>query len=477
MAMTKTPSRQHVDAYLARERRDLERLRASVGSEVVAKLDPVLRRDLLARRREVEFEALFAELPSSVAETPVRAPPSRGVAIITPRGARIPERLRPMRLQDMRIRRRALASVQQRAQRLMASLAEDVARRDGEVLDQLWLVQSVVARLDEDAMVEIAARNDVAALANNKDQIVLDLDVSRPLIRADQVEAAGIDGLRVQVGVLDTGVDTSLAALAGVVATQSDFTGEGTGDLNGHGTHCAGVIASQDATFRGIAPGATIHDFKLMNSLGGSTPSIATSTIAAAVAAGMDVLSNSWGWSHANGQWADSNGTCVLCTAANNAVALGCAFVVAAGNDGDDSCSSYDTRINCPGMAASVITVGASDDADAMASFSSYGPTPDGRSKPEVVAPGVDIASCRSSTGNEMNGGASPIDANWTKASGTSQATPHIAGVCALMLHKNRDLAPAAIREILMATAVDIGADPNAMGAGRVDALAAVNAS
>lgn len=476
MASTTGRSREHVDAYLARERRDIERLRASAGFEPVAKLDQVLRRDLLAERREEEFEALFADTPTLPEDaTPPPVPAPRGVAVVLLRGARLPQRIRPGEPQDLRMRRRALGLLQQRARRDFEELGRDISGRGGQVLDHLWLVRAVTARLDDDAMIEVAARNDVASLANNKDHIVLTLDVSRPLIGADLVEATGIDGTRVQVGVLDTGIDTSMAALAGIVASQQDFTGTGTGDFVGHGTHVAGIIASQDGRRRGIAPGATLHDFKC---IGGSSDittaaSIAVQGITAAVTAGMDVLNNSWGFSHANGQWIDPDGTCVLCTAANNAVALGCTFVVASGNEGEDSCSTYDTKVRCPGIAADVITVGASDDADAMASFSSAGPTPDGRAKPEIVAPGEDIASVRASG----TGTSGIIDANWINMSGTSMAAPHVAGVCALMLQRNRRLSPAAIREILMATAVDIGADPNAMGAGRVNAQAAVAAS
>jgi serine protease AprX len=213
--------------------------------------------------------------------------------------------------------------------------------------------------------------------------------------------------------------------------------------------------------------------------MGSMTASNGVTAITTAVSSGVQVASCSWGFTHAGGAWTDPPTTdapddsCVLCTAVNNAVAAGVVFCIAAGNEDNDSCSTYDTHIGCPGNARSAITVGASDDSDHMAGFSSVGPTPQGRQKPDLVAPGVQIASCRAS-GTSLG---SPIDANFTNLDGTSMATPHVAGVAALMLNKTATLSPANVMSIMTTTAVNIGASAVEMGAGRVDALAAVNAS
>jgi subtilisin family serine protease len=227
-----------------------------------------------------------------------------------------------------------------------------------------------------------------------------------------------------------------------------------------------------------MAPACTIHDVKIMDQFGGTDSPSAVNGIQATVALGVQVASNSWGFTHADGNWVCAAGDCVLCVAADAAsIEGGVIFVVAAGNENNDSCASYDTHLRCPGNARGVITVAASDDADNMASFSSLGPTPDGRAKPDVTAPGVDIGSVRATTGSDMNGSATPIDANWINASGTSMACPHVAGLCATMAEKNAALTTAATRTILMATAIDIGATVDEMGAGRIDAVAAVNAA
>jgi subtilisin family serine protease len=212
-----------------------------------------------------------------------------------------------------------------------------------------------------------------------------------------------------------------------------------------------------------------------MDNSGSMTAANGVAGLQAAVTAGAQVASNSWGFSHGgHGAWSDPDGTCILCTAADNAVAAGVVVVVAAGNEDNDP-GGMDTHLRCPGMARSVITVAASDKSDVMASFSSLGPTPDGRTKPDITAPGVNINSCRAA-GTTLGPPVDP-DGLFVTVSGTSMATPHIAGVAALMLNKNPKLTPAEVKGILMASTVNLGAPAISMGTGRIDALVAVNAS
>jgi serine protease AprX len=277
------------------------------------------------------------------------------------------------------------------------------------------------------------------------------------------------------VAVVDTGIDATHPALAAAVTSQIDLTGLGNGDGFGHGTHCAGIVASQDKTFTGIAPGASLIAIRVMDNSGSMSAANGVAGLQAAVTAGARVASNSWGFSHGgHGGWSDSDGTCILCTAADNAVTAGVVVVVAAGNEDNDQSGGYDTHLRCPGMARSVVTVAASDKSDVMASFSSLGPTPDGRTKPDITAPGVSINSCRA-TGTTLGTVVDPAG-NFISLSGTSMATPHIAGVAALMLNKNGSLTPAQVKGILMASVVNLGAPAISMGTGRIDALVAVNA-
>lgn len=197
------------------------------------------------------------------------------------------------------------------------------------------------------------------------------------------------------------------------------------------------------------------------------------------MAADVDVACCAWGFSHQATHWSDPpavgapDGACVLCSAVDNAVAAGVVVVAAAGNDGADSTATYDTHVNCPGLAAGAITVGASEDKKSVFVISSIGPTPSGRRKPDLVAPGVGIVTCRA----PGTGLGRPLNADFTRVDGTSSATAYVAGVVALMMHKNPTLTGAEVKRILTETAIALDAATIEMGAGCVDAEAALNAT
>jgi serine protease AprX len=458
-------SRSHVDHVLRARRQETERLSFEWGREVVDKPHPWVVGDLIHARKEEDLLRLL-----EVEEGPETERYPVMVNLTTGRGteARLPPR-------GPQQRRAAASRLQQRAAMPLARLEEDIRNRGAEVEESFWLTHSVTTTLSRDQLEAIAARKDVASVTTLKREIVVALNTSRTLIQADQVHAAGNTGAGMTVAIIDTGVDSTHPALAAVlVGAQQDMTGTAVNpDDNGHGTHCAGIVASQDGTFIGIAPGAQLLDIRIMDGIGASQTNWATAGLQAAVNSGAQVASNSWGWSHADGAWVDPDGNCVLCQAADNAVAAGVVVVVAAGNEDNDSCSTYDTHIRCPGLARSVITVGASDDSDNMAGFSSIGPTPDGRTKPDVTAPGVEIASCQAA-GTALGSVVAP---GFINLDGTSMACPHVAGVSALILSKNGTQTPANVKSLIMSTAVNIGASANEMGSGRVDALAAVNST
>jgi serine protease AprX len=116
-----------------------------------------------------------------------------------------------------------------------------------------------------------------------------------------------------------------------------------------------------------------------------------------------------------------------------------------------------------------VITVGASTDTDTVATFSSRGPTLDGRQKPDICLPGADITAARSA-GTVMG---SPLDEFYTRASGTSMATPHATGAVALLLQANPSFTPDQAKGKLMQTARSLGLEGNVQGAGRADVASA----
>jgi serine protease AprX len=163
------------------------------------------------------------------------------------------------------------------------------------------------------------------------------------------------------------------------------------------------------------------------------------------------------------GSVGSSDGTDVVSRSVDAAAAAGITVVVAAGNEGPQT-----RTIGSPGAARGAITVGAAGDPDAgvyLASWSSRGPTADGRAKPDVVAPGISITAARA---NSTNGSVT--------YSGTSMASPFVAGLVALMLQRSPGLSPAAVSADLAQTARDFGpAGPDTeYGHGLLDGYAAL---
>ncbi|MFG2604805.1 S8 family serine peptidase [Streptomyces sp. NPDC048514] len=454
-------SRDQIDWYVQnRRRKQLQELTAE-SPIAVPKLDPWIVNTILAEREERKL-ATWTGAPFP-AEEPVHE-----VLINLVSGQAAARGAAVSRSQ----RARAIEARQAEAEVFLRGIRADLERRGIEVKKEFWLTHSVLAELTSSEVLAVAARDDVSSVTSNKLRDVETLDFSRPHIKANLLPA-GITGASISVAVVDSGVDAAHPALTGIVGPQQDMTGTVVKrDDTGHGTHCAGVIASRDATFRGIAPGATIVDIRIINGEGRTRAEWAVEGLIAVSTSGADVASNSWGFSHHDGAWVCAAGTCVVCTGADGLVSLGVVVVAAAGNEGPEFWwgSPY-SRIRCPGNAHKVITVGAATDDDLIATFSSHGETPDGRPKPDVAAPGVEIASAQAAgTGKP----AYVVAPGFINKSGTSMATPHVAGLAALILDKNDTLTPGEVRKLIVTTT------PGLIGPfwyGRSNALAAVNAT
>ena len=307
------------------------------------------------------------------------------------------------------------------------------------------------------------------------------LEQSVPLIGAPQVwnmvdgNGQPVTGQGITVAVIDTGVDYTHPDLGGCLGAGCkviggyDFVNRDADpmDDNGHGTHCAGIIAAS-GTITGVAPGARLLAYKVLNDKGwGNNSDIIAALERATDPDGnpntddaADVISMSLG---GEGDPDDPTSQAV-----DAAVAAGSVVVVAAGNAGP----SYRT-ISSPAVARRALAVGASDKADAIAEFSSRGPVPgEWAIKPDVLAPGVAIRSTVPLTGALGN------PDRYRELSGTSMATPHVAGAAALLRQLHPTWTPEQIKANLMNTARDLGLDPYVQGAGRirVDAAATVPA-
>ncbi|MFG1919712.1 S8 family serine peptidase [Micromonospora sp. NPDC048898] len=291
------------------------------------------------------------------------------------------------------------------------------------------------------------------------------LEHSVPQIGAPIAWAAGRDGAGVKVAVLDTGVDSTHPDLAGRIAEAQDFSGSGSArDGHGHGTHVAATIAgsgaASDGRRKGVAPGARLLVGKVLDDSGSGYSSSIIAGMEWAAHSGAKVVSMSLGGD-------PTDGTDPMSQAVNDLTAeTGALFVVAAGNSGAAR------TVGAPGAAAAALTVGAVDRTDNLAEFSSRGPRlGDNGLKPEITAPGVGIIAARAA-GTAMG---TPVDDAYTTASGTSMATPHVAGAAAILAQEHPDWPATKLKDALVSTTK---ANPALtvfeQGAGRVDVARAL---
>ena len=397
--------------------------------------------------------------------------------------------------------------------------------RQGMVEDirPLWLVNAVSCMANKTAIEGLALRNDLMMVYQCKefrydfgenDLSTLD-DGSREIaenllmVNADKVWELGFTGQGVLIGIIDTGVSLTHADLQGRFWDGGeeyphhgyDFYDHDNdpSDGRGHGTHVAGTICGTGAsgTHTGVAPDAKIMVLKVFNNDELTEATLWVEAMQFAIEHGADVLNMSLGQ-----PLPDAGVKLMMRQACDNTLAAGVVASVCAGNvrqmqsmipipyniyspaDCPPPHLHPDQMVNAGGTSC-VICVGAVDFNDNIAAFSSVGPsvwtdvaqyndypysagssTAIGLIRPDVCAPGVNIKSLDYSN-----------DHGYTLKNGTSMATPCVTGTIALMLSKDPELTPAQIDEILERTAVPLSPHKsNDFGAGRIDALAAVEA-
>jgi subtilisin family serine protease len=290
------------------------------------------------------------------------------------------------------------------------------------------------------------------------------LEDSVPQVGAPEAWAAGFTGAGAKVAVLDTGIDATHPDLANTVVGEQDFTGEGIADTVGHGTHVASTIAGSGAASnglrKGVAPGAKLLVGKVLGEFGGTEAGIIEG-MQWAVDQGADVVNMSLGSN------APTDGTDLMSQTLNElSDSSGTLFVVAAGNSGARE------TIGSPGAADRALTVGSVTKQDELSGFSSQGPRAgDFGLKPEIAAPGSDIVAARAA-------GTFPdasVDEYYTRLSGTSMATPHVAGAAAILAGQHPDWTGTQLKDALVDSAKRLpGIDTLAQGAGRLDVARAV---
>ena len=238
-------------------------------------------------------------------------------------------------------------------------------------------------------------------------------------------------GSGVDISVIDTGIDYSHPELADNYNGGYDFVNDDADpkDDNGHGTHCAGIIAARanGEGIVGVAPEANLYAVKALDSEGNGYISDVISGIEWSVKNNMKIISMSIGSTQDSTAFRDA------CDKAYNA---GLLLVASTGNKGNAD-GTGDT-VTCPGKYDSVIAVAATDSANNRASFSGTG------SDVELAAPGVSIYSTY-------------LDSGYAAKSGTSMACPHVAGTAALVWAAYSNYSNVQVRERLQETAEDLG--------------------
>lgn len=323
------------------------------------------------------------------------------------------------------------------------------------------------------------------------------LNESTSLIKANQLWADGVTGKGVVIAILDTGInkhhpdlddldddpttcDPKVLAEKAFIEEPLSEVGDPM-DYNGHGTHVASIAAGTGGTGamdfygtyfgyniingtilpgteRGVAPDAYLYNVKVLNSNGWGYDSWIIAGIEWAVDHGTDIISMSLGGWPIAGPEEDP-----MAMALEAAVNQGVVCVVAAGNDGWGYFS-----LGSPGFDPKVITVGATTETDKLVDFSSRGPEQyELHAKPDILAPGTCVVGAFSLFDwvEELYG----MQVLYWEMSGTSMATPHVAGAAALLLQAFPGATPYSVKSAMMLGADDLGLDPMAQGAGRLN--------
>lgn len=386
----------------------------------------------------------------------------------------------------------------------------------------LWIANAINCKATPDVIYKLSSHPDILSIGydkvvqiidDNKEIKVKDAPATRGSaaphvlqVRANQVWNQGYTGKNVIVAVLDSGtnidhydlkdhlwvgeVDGEMVHGWNYISNNSDIR-----DDYGHGTHCAGIVCGDGTVGNtvGVAPDATLMTLKVVNRAGGGSPSAMMSGVQFAIEHGAQILSASLGFKISQIGVAASES---LRTTFVNALNSGVIVCAAAGNDGNTygAPDNVDVPGSCPppylhddqtlkGGVSSVVCVGSVNSYNNHVSTSSEGPSTWNRSgssaytdyiysgtsmgliRPDISAPGELVYSLKY---DEVD--------KYKYMSGTSQATPCVAGVMALMLEKNPNLTPAQICQIIEETASNKPTTKNNyIGSGVIDALNAVD--
>jgi serine protease AprX len=347
------------------------------------------------------------------------------------------------------------------------------------VRKRLGIIRSVSAHVHARCLHKLCCHGAVKAVHLDQ-KLRTSLNIATPAIGSTALQRKGVTGKGITIAIIDTGVypHPDLTKPVNRIAAFRDFIGKRKKpyDNNGHGTHVAGDAAgngrSSGGKYTGPAPRSRLVIAKAFDRTGSAD----TSNVIAA----LDWILRTkkrYGTRIVNMSFGSPPGTAScnsdpLCKAATRAWNSGLVVVAAAGNQGPGA-----RTIDTPGINPRIITVGASDDRrslrqqdDTIAPFSSRGPAAGGVTKPDLVAPGVNIVSLRApGSFLDVTEPSNRVGKSYFRMSGTSMSTPIVAGAIAQLLQQKPGLTPRRIKALLKGTAVKLRTGgPNTQGSGEV---------
>mgnify|MGYP001091118920 FL=1 len=366
-----------------------------------------------------------------------------------------------------------LSSSSNNSMPVIVTYKSDKKIKEGQVIslaekykDTLPIINGCACEMNIDSILRLTADPDVDFISYDS-KVFAVMDEARKTIGADYSLNTRYTGKGVTVAIIDTGIapHADLIYPSNRIIGFKDFVNNHTKfyDDNGHGTHCAGILAgsgySSKGRYKGIAPETNILSIKVLDEKGNGNTSDILSTVQWIIenkeVYKTKIINFSLG---AIAQYKERRDP--LVKAANRAIEKDLIVVAAVGNSGP-----MHSTILSPATSRYVISVGSLNDRgrsyyknETIAEFSSRGPTLDRIRKPDLIAPGVDIMSL---SNKNLSG--------YTTLSGTSMSAPMISGAAALLLNENPNYSHFDIKRILLNSCQKIKASSYEQGAGVLD--------
>jgi serine protease AprX len=353
----------------------------------------------------------------------------------------------------------ALISVGRGAAEGVANEARSLGATDVAALDTIDVVTARASRgaldgLRHDARVAFVAADEIVTASASERRF--EKDDGRPSLGIGAIDVqrawSSATGRGVVVALMDTGI-ADHPDLSGSVLARVDFVNDGSTSLDpgGHGTFLAGLIAAHGRTFSGVAPDAKLISLRVLDAQGRGTMH--------AVLAAFDWVLHNRSTYHVNvlnlsfgAPQTTTYHRTLLAGVVESAWFAGVTVVSAAGNDGPKP-----GTIAMPGADPFVVTVGSFDDEgtvnpndDHESVFSSRGPTKDGFTKPDVLAPGEHVVSLRV-PGTSLDNKSDGVSSGYARLSGTSASSAFVSGVAALVLEAHPSYSPTQVKGAIVA--------------------------